>query len=69
MLTYRQISLQLLFAYKLFYKKYKSVKHGVVGYLFRKQQLKKDRGAPPIWIGLNEFDNSYVQLWCEFFIL
>ena len=34
--------------------------------LFKKQQLIKDRGAPPIWIGLNELDNSYVPLCCVF---
>ena len=45
MLTYRQISLKLLFAYKLSYKKNKSVKHNVIGSLFRRQQLIKHKGA------------------------
>ena len=73
MLTYLQVSLKLLFAYKLSYKKSKSVKHRVSGSFFRRYQLIKDRGTqictPPIWIGLNEFDNSHVRLWCELFLL
>ena len=52
MLTYYQTSLKLLFAYKLAYKKSKSVKHRVIGSLFRGQQFVKDRGVqlctPPI---------------------
>ena len=52
---------------------YKSVKHGVIGSLFRRQQLIKDRGAqictPPMKIGLNEFDSSYARLWCESYFL
>ena len=62
MLTYQQISLKLNFAYKLSYKKYKSVKHRAIGSLFRRQQLIKDRGkqiyTPPIGIVLHVFDNS-----------
>ena len=73
MLTYHQISLKLLFPYKLSNKKYKPVKHRVIGSFFRRQQLIKDRGTqigtPPIYIGLNEFDHSYARLWCEFFLL
>ena len=69
-LTYHQISVILLFAYKLSYKKYKLVKQRAIGSLFRRQQLIKARGAqictPPI-VGLNEFDNSYARLWCESF--
>ena len=64
-MTYRQISLKLVYAYKLSYKKYKSVKHRVIGSLFRRQQLIKDRGkqicTPHIGIGLHEFDNSYAH--------
>ena len=67
MLTYLQVSLKLLFAYKLSYKKSKSVKHRVIGSFFRGHQFVKSRGeqicTTPIWIGLNEFDNSYAQLW------
>ena len=40
--NYRQISLKLLFVYKLSYKKFKSVKHRVIGSIFRGQQLIKD---------------------------
>ena len=65
MLTYHQYSLKLLFAYKLPYKKSKSVKHRVISSLFRKHQPIKYRGTqtctPPIWIGLNECDNSYAR--------
>ena len=69
---YRQIFLKLLFVYKLSYKKFKSVKHRVIGSLFRGQQLIKKQAREDlhtlIWIKLNEFDNSYTQLRCEFFL-
>ena len=72
-MTYHQISLKLLFAYKLSCKKSKSVKHRIIGSLFRRHQLIKDRGAqictPPMWIGLNELGNGYARLWCDFFLL
>ena len=71
MLTYREISLKLLFVYKLSYKRYKPVKYRVIGSLFTRQQLIKDRGmqicTPPIWTGLNEFDNSYARSWLSSF--
>ena len=43
----------------------KSVKHRVIGSLFRRHQLINDRGTQtytlPIWIGLNEYNNSYAR--------
>ena len=56
---------KIFFAYKLCYKKFKSVKHRVIRSFFRRHQIIRDRGiptcTPPIWIGLNECDNSYAR--------
>ena len=42
-------------------------------FIFQEAAAYKDRGAqictPRIWIGLSKFDNSYAQLWWEFFLL
>ena len=59
MLTYRQISLKLIFAYKLSYKKYKSVNYRVIGSFFRRQQLIKDRGAQ--WYQKHKICNWFVE--------
>ena len=49
-------------------QKFKSVKHRVIGSLFRRQQLNKDRGAqictPPIWIRLNQLCTFMRQQLC-----
>ena len=62
---------KITFCIQMSYKRYKPVKYRVICSLFTRQQFIKDRGmqicTPPIWIGLNEFDNSYARLWLSSF--